>query len=319
MSDVKENVLLKLESQDARDELAAILVDFIFEQPMNRLVSTNWCVALLNSVLSDEQYLAHWVEAHLMPCLKREAERAKETQVHENLGEYIEAEFGAELRAAMTKPRSLDRRWVEAALEQAVVEHLLKGIVAETLDGFVATARSMSRSNSLIGSMGRGALGLASRAGRNILGQVGEQMETHLRQAMKSFMTHSMTSLRKRVADIMMSDEVKNLMNRALIDAYDRAYNTDTADIWHAVQREIDDDLISALAAQLVYLWSMPQVQGAFEREVDAWLTVEGEKTLVDFMDPVAAETLKEATIIAIGPLLKTLGQYKPLEKWLDA
>ena len=75
-----------------------------------------------------------WVENHLRPFVERERDRA--TARGDKIEDWLSAEMQVELRAHGAKPVNLDDKLVRHIVDQGVVQHLLKSIVKETLEGF---------------------------------------------------------------------------------------------------------------------------------------------------------------------------------------
>ena len=184
--------------------LAGIFFDFVMEQPLKRVIDADHLVTLMTTCFDQQLAESAWHDHHKR-FIEREIERARARG--DTLRDWLDAEFQMELRSLSMQPVEFDRRFLREVVQQQSVRHMTTSIIQETLDRFASTLKPSGSGGGLVGSVGRGALGFASRAGKGLLGQLGGQFESHLQTAIQSFVKNSTQLMLERLVVILSSSE----------------------------------------------------------------------------------------------------------------
>jgi hypothetical protein len=197
---MKIDLAKRLKESDDAAQLVHLMFDHVMAQPVEALVDANMVLAHLDRAM-DERITERWIREHLSTFLTRESARAEARQ--DTVGDWIAVELQAELRALSMRPVQFNRRFLREVVQQDSVKHMVKRIVEETLNRFVTTLKPGGSGGGLVGSVGRGALGFASRASKGILGQIGSQLESQLQSAATSFVQNSTALMLDRIIVIL--------------------------------------------------------------------------------------------------------------------
>ena len=313
----QKNIAKRLQDSAHAEALLNPFVNFLFAQPVASIIDVDHLLTVIDRAL-DETLTEDWIRDHLRPSIGREKERAKERNCV--IGDWICPEMQAELRTLAMKPVRLDRAFLSEAVQQASVRHMLRSIIAETLDRFVNTLKPGGSGGGLLGSVGRGAFGLASRAGRGILGQIGGQVEEQLRQAAQAFVQSSTSVMLDRLVVLMSSDETARYLGQSTLAAYEAIIGMKTRTIWdHLDDDKRVDDVLGALPAQLAFLLRRPEVRDGLRAEVEAFLAIEGQRTIAEALGPTAyVDALKVNLVAQSIPIVTAFAATSEFKAWLD-
>lgn len=301
-----------LADPDAAGALAGVLFDYLLDQPVATFVAPDRLLGHLDRIL-DEALTEPWVEAHLKPGLARERERSKTRG--DVVGDWLTAEAKAELRSLAAKPVRLNRRFLEGLVKQDAVHHMLRSIIQETLDRFVTTVKPGGDGGGIAGSVGRGVLGAAKRAG---LGGIGAQVEAQMTRAVYAFVQGSMNLMLERLVVILSSPETATQFARTNLGLYDKLMATPTGDLLNWGDPRIGDDIAEALPGVLAHNLAREEVRAGIREEVAAWLAIEGEKPLSGLFASEAAIAALRAEVVEIGgPLVSGFGADARYLDWL--
>ena len=307
----------RLQDADQATTLTRLGIDYLFQQPVSSLINIEHVPDSLTLAM-DESWTEAWLRTHWRTLIEREVAQA--TERGDSIGDWISAELQAELRSMAMKPVRLDRRFLEEAVQQDAVRHMLQNIVEETLDRFVSTVKPGGRGGGLLGSVGRGAFGLASRAGRGLLGQIGEQLEQQLRGAAKLFVQSSTNVMLQRVVELMIHPETQRHLGTSRLALYDGFLALSNGySAWRQLnENPSTDDVFSALPAQIAFIVSKPEFKARIREEVDTYLSNEGHRSLDALLgDDEYVDQIKANLTAQLSPLLSGFVASTPFNHWL--
>ncbi len=311
---------MKTEERFSNEEdtkiLVGLLYDFASAKSIATYVDGDRVMAQLDRLLTVER-VETWVEEHLRPTIDRERIRA--TERGDDIQDWLSSETQAELRSHAMRPIVLDERMVRHIVDQGVVQHLLRAIVKESLEGFVSMLKRGGVSGGLISSVGRGALGIASRAGKNLLGNVGGVVEEQLRQNIGRFLQASTNTMLETLVTLLRSQETATLMGRAGLATYDVSVGGTTAALWARMDEFAPiEPMLEALPDQVVHLMRYEPFRAGLRAEIDAWLEVEGGRSLSTLIGSESDNASLRSELMEIcGPLLAEFGESDAFKKWL--
>ena len=145
---------MKIEEQFANAQRTSVLVgllyDFAVAQPVTTYMDVDRAMNQLDRLLTADR-IETWVDVHLRPAIERERVRA--TARADDIEDWLSPEMQAELRAHAMRPVVLDEKMVRHIVDQGVVQHLLRAIIKESLEGFVSMLKRGGVSGGLISSV----------------------------------------------------------------------------------------------------------------------------------------------------------------------
>ena len=312
---MKIDLTKKLKDPDNAAALVDLLFHHVMAEPVDSLVDADVVLAHLDRAM-DERITDRWVREHLTTFLERESARAEVRQ--DTVGDWLAAELQAELRALSMRPVQFNRRFLREVVQQDSVKHMVKKIVEETLNRFVTTLKPGGSGGGLIGSVGRGAFGFASRASKGILGQIGGQLESQLQSAATSFVQNSTAVMLDRIIVILTSPETAQHLGRSGAAAHDAIMKQKTSDVWRFVEKNLPlDDLLECLPGQCLHIMSRDDLRQGIRDEVAAFLAIEGKKKIGDlFADHDQMKTMNEEVVALATPLLMSFAQSDAFKTW---
>ncbi|MBV71464.1 MAG: hypothetical protein CMH52_08940 [Myxococcales bacterium] len=311
-----KTILDKMADQAEAETLCGLLFDFLMAQPVDAVIQTDTLVGHIAESF-DEDITKRWIKEHIDRFSQRELERAESRD--DQLKDWITVEMQAELRRIAIRPIHLDRGFLRAAVQQDSVKHMIKRIIEETLDRFVNTLKPNGSGGGLIGSVGRGAFGFASRAGKGLLGQLGGQFETHLQAAVKSFVQNSTSLMLDRLIVILTSPETAQHFGRSGGAAHDALMDQSTGSIWRFINDHVPiDDLMEVLPEQLSYLAAHSGFLELIQAEVEHFMTLEAKTHLRAFLgDEERVQALRKTAIDRGTPLIQSLSETVAFKDWV--
>ena len=298
--------------------LVGLLYDFATARSVSTYIHGDRVMNQLDRLLTADR-IETWVDEHFRPAIERERERA--TRRGDHIEDWISSEMQAELRAQAMRPIVLDDAMVRHIVDQGVVQHLLRAIIKESLEGFVAMLkRGGVSSGGLISSVGRSALGIASRAGKNLLGNVSGVVEQQLRQNIGSFLQASTNTMLETLVTLLRSQETATLMGRAGLATYDVTVGGSTAGLWARIDQFVPvESMLEALPDQIVHLMRYEPFRNGLRAEIDAWLAVEGDRTIAELIGGETENSALRSELVEIlGPLLAEFGETDAFIGWLE-
>ena len=303
-----------LASKKHSNSLAELIFDFGVAQPLTEFISAERTQALLDEVL-DEQLTDRWVRRHLRPSLEREHARASRRD--DRLADWLSPDLLEALRVRSERPVHLEPNLVRRAVQEGAARDILKGIVEDTLERFVRSRGSAeSRIGGLLGTVGRGALGAASKAGRGFLGQLGGQLETHFRDAIAAFVETSSNALMDRVVLILTSEEMARQLGESRRRALEGLLKVSSEDLWRFLSKELADDaLLKTVPAQIRHLLASDDFRQLLHEEISA--AVATETSIESMLTLEQIESARGHFVAVLSPLIRRFSKSPEFRDWL--
>lgn len=297
--------------------LCRLAADFVLDRPVGAFVNPERLDFWLDHAF-DEGALHAAVEAHVQGFVEREQARAKARG--DRVRDWISPEAQAELRAFAARPVVFERATLERWVDQDAVRTILQSIVRETLDRFIDTVRPGGSGGGLVGAVGRRTIGLASRAGRGLLGGLGGQVEELLRGAVSSFVSGSMGLMVDRFVGILMQPETQRQLGRLRLSAYEQAMKSETAVIFDQVAAEPAlEDLLEALPGLLAHNLDRGEVRALIREEAQRWVEAEGARAIRDFLPAENIAALRDELAALVLPMVVEFVGSAGFAAWADA
>jgi len=291
-------------------------MDHLMDEPIRAFIEPERVLSQLDRAF-DQRVTERVIEEHLRPFIEREKIRSQKRQ--DTLGDWVSSEMQAELRTLSMRPVYLDRDFLRSAVQDASVKHMVKSIVQETLDRFITTLKPGGSGGGLVGSVGRSALGFASRAGKGILGQIGGQFEQQLQGAVASFAANSTSLMLDRLVVILTSPETAQHFGRSGATIYDSTMRQKTHRVWTFIEREIPlDDLLDAVPGQCLHILNRADVRDGILDEVSAILNGLGDQPLRTlFADDAQVNAWTEDIVHHATPIVNRFAKSRAFKAWL--
>jgi len=302
--------------------LAGVAFDFAVAQPVGRYVDPARVLAHLDAALAPE-HLRHWLSTHARPALERERERARERG--DTVAEWLPATALDAVRQLAATPLQPSRAWLEGFVRQDAVQHLLRSIVQETLERFLAALKGAGDAaptgvGGLVGAMGRSAFGVANSLSKGILGGLGAQVEQQLRQSASTFINGSMSVMLDRVVALMLAPESQQRGARLASATLEQALRLKTSTVLDGTERLPQDALWAAAGDILAHNLARPEVRTAVLDELERALRIEGERSVADLLEDAGTLAMaREDCVRVAGPLIAEFARDPAFAAWLKA
>lgn len=286
----------------AAEALAALLIDFVLDQPTSTIVTPAHLLADLDKAL-DERLTERNVKAHLRPFIDREIARAKTRG--DTVGDWFTAEAKAELRALAARPIEIPRETVSRWVKRDEVRRMVRAAVQDTLESFIDTVKPGGAGGGTVGAVGRKAFGFASRASGGVLGSIGNQIEGQLKRAVNGFLANNLEGILDKVVLTATSDDTKQRISKEAVRTFDRAMRLTGAEVAGHAEKLPWDDLLEALPGQLAHNLNREAIRDGITAEVEAFLAVDGDTPFRGmFADEAAVDAWKAEAVPMVAPLL---------------
>ncbi len=323
-------LLAALSSPAAARALVGVGFDFVVSRPVSSWVEPEEWVERAARLFDPEQ-AGDLIAEHLPRALERLRAQAKARG--ERLREWLTAELDAEFRAAAMRPLQLGPRQLRAVVHHEVTEHVMRELVREVLERFIAAAKPGGQGGGLIGAASRGFLGVASRAASGVLqggiaGALGEQLEGHLKGLVSGFIQSSMHALLERLALIMSAPEVAGQLGAARLELYEALVSRPLRDLAADAERAagglldgVDWLEWARLAPEVVaHNLSRESVREALVSELRAFVDEQGARPLSELCGPPARlAVLREEVMDALAPQVVAWAGSEGLRGWAAA
>ncbi len=299
----------------ARAELG---FDFVMAQKVSRFIEPDRMLGHLQAGLAPE-LIERIVMKHVRPYLERQHQRA--TDHGDLVGDALTDDAIEALRELAAIPVRLDKRFLRSVVEQDAVRHLIREVTEETISRFLGSLKG-GQGGGFMGSVGRGAFGLASSMGKALLGGLGPQVEAQLSRASSAFIDGSLNLILAHVVEVMASKESAQHMADMAGFALEGALELPASQVWDrvaAVPVAKRNALLAALPGVLAHNLTRPEVRVAIAEEVALWLAVEGQRTVGEVLGeaPAALSHWRAEAVRVLGPLVAEFAGSEAFAAWL--
>jgi len=292
-----------------RDELVAGVLDHVLAQPLRDLVDLERVHALVTSALSEPNVRTA-VQRHVVPGWRRYAAAiaGSDTRVGALVPEAARPSIHAIARA-LRVPRA---RWAKGAVDPALVRRFLAPVWTQVLLSFatrlpipgLAAAGGKRDGSGVAGFLARSVQGGAEKLidrGRSMMGGLGAEVERRLLEAARGFSDNAAEIFREALRERVASSEGRELLERITGELVERVLDARFSDLQEDVAA-LPLDQVFDLAPQLVaHAAPGPYVEDIVQREIAAYLELEGERTLDSMLDELGIAAEVRAALLARG------------------
>jgi len=316
----------KLIAAMANPEQAAALAGIVFDvsvaQRVDHFVEPARVLVHLDAALAPGQ-VRRFLSDHARPAFERERARARARG--DVVADWLPAQALDAARQVAATPLELNRAWLEGFVRQDAVQHLLRSIVQETLDRFLASIKSAGDGTApgvggLVGAMGRSAFGVANSLSKGILGGLGAQVEQQLRQTATTFINGSMNVMLDRLVALMLAPEAQQRGAKLATVTLEQALRLKTSTLLDRADYLPQDALWAAASEVLAHNLARDDVRASVLDEVAAALRVEGARPVSALLaDAGALEAAREDFVRVATPLVSALSREPAFAAWVKA
>jgi hypothetical protein len=332
--DTREGIVraLSAESSDLRTEGVRKVVDFVFDQKLAELVDFHRVRELAVSALTEEN-VARVVTRHVRPGWKRYLDGAARSG--ERVGDLVPDASRppiVDIVASLRIPRS---KWTDGAVDPVLFRKLFAPVFAQVLWGFakrmplVGTGAAAAAS----GAVGREAGTIADRLARgmqksaerlvdksrSVMGGLGAEMEKRLQGTVREFSEASLEIWRDALRERLKSDDGRKIVRQILEQATGHVMGAKLADV-HVDAHAVPVDEIMALSPAIVAQAAQhPFVVREVSGQLDAFLALEGARTVREFLEELGIEADVRAEVERrVDPAARRFFQSPAFSEWLD-
>jgi hypothetical protein len=196
----------------------------------------------------------------------------------------------------------------------------VRSVVEETLDRFLQTLKPGGSGGGVLGSLGRGAVGLASGLGRGLLGNLGAQVEGQLKAAASAFVASSMNLVLDRVVTILAAPETGARLGRLNATGFDEALKLKTHVVVGQGLKLPVDDLLEVVPGLIAHNLARPELRAGLLEELRLALDVEGRRTIRAVLEDSRGTGIWRAEVLAtVTPLLREFSRTPGFAAWSGA
>lgn len=318
------SVIERLQGGALRD-LAAVVVDYLLDRPVNSLLEPSWVaeqvVAALEGATSGDQ-TETWI--------RERVHEARDKVPEGTLGDRVPEEVVGPLRDVVSRAVVFDRQLVGTLLEHKAVESLLKHVLVGALHKFALRIKPPMPVTDIRGS----AAGAASRlmGSRRIkelralkegmLGGLSGEIERQAEQKAREFVDGALQTVVASFGDHICDPEHAEVYGRYRAYLVDTLLRTDLQTIAHEVDKLDPDHLVATGTAVARALSRREGFASEVEAIVRAALDGTGGRSMRDFLQESGLEEgwreQVEDLVVARGnELIETPGFVDWLEKLL--
>jgi hypothetical protein len=278
-----------------RKALVEQLVDHAFERPIGELVDAGEVVDLLAAAVTEGN--ARWVaERWVEPVWERH--KVRSLAERDTVGDAVPEPDRERIRALLRDARLPKAAWADGMVDPQLVRDLFAPVLQQTLLGFVKKLPGMGGEGTggaakavggalggLAGAFGKRAMASAGRIADAGLGVLGGALDERVQQVARDFSRTAVGGMREAMRDRLKSDEGKRLVGQIREQVFERLLTTRVAELMDDAET-IPLERVRDVAASLVaYNAARDFVRTAVRDEVEAWLRLEGPRTVGDVLD----------------------------------
>ena len=298
---------------ELRDELVASVLEHVLAQPVREIVNLESVRTLVTSTLSEAN-LERVVERHVRPGWRRYAQAIAGSDAH--VGALVPEAARPRIHAIAGALRLPRARWAKGAVDPVLVRRFLAPVWTQVLLSF-ATRLPIPGIGGVAGGKreGAGVAGFLARSvqggaeklidrGRSMMGGLGAEVERRLLEAARGFSDNAAEIFRDALRERVASEEGRELLARITTGVVERVFDAKFSDL----QLDADGlplDAVFDVAPQVVaHAAPGAYVQAIVEREIAAYLALEGERTVLELLDELGIAAELRALVLAHGQAL---------------
>ncbi len=292
-----------------------IAFDFACERRANELIDPARILPALDAAATAER-ISRFHTRFVAPSRLRLIERASKST--EKLGAWIPDDVRDAIATMLGAPVRIPRRAIDNAVASEQVRDGVKNTMQETLTSFLKGS-----GGGAVGGLGA-AMGMGARAfgsmTKGLLGGIGEGLQQQLQDRVSSFVDASVSTVQKRIADRIASDEVSRTLGQRRRKMFLGLLDKTDADAAKTMMRVPYADIDPMLPKIAVHNIARAAVREAIEAEVRAALTELSTQTIGELLDEMGLRDQARASLHAHGlPLARAFAATPGFESWWSA
>jgi hypothetical protein len=326
--------VLSAETSPLRDEALDLVVDFVLTQPVKDIIDVDGARRVAMGVLTEEN-LQRIVARHVKPGWQRYAAAARDADLA--VGALVPDEARGQIRDTLLKGQVPKGKWAEGAVDPALIRKLFAPVFAQLLVNFAkkmplpgvggneGAPSSPPPSGREGGLAGRFAQKMQKRAGRimdaglNAMGGLGAEMERRVQAAAKDFSEGALTMWREAMRDRLRSEEGRALVLQMSQQATDHVMATEVSQIHRDAEGLPIEEILDVVPSIVAHAVPHGFIQGIVDRELAAFLEVEGERPVGELLDELGVTSEVRAVVRGRGSeLARALFATSGFEAWLE-
>lgn len=339
MSDsTRDRILSALARQESPDRhrVAALFVDYVFEQKLRDLIDFEEARSIAMRALTREN-LDRIFERHVIPGYARYAKSAKGSS--DAIGAFVPASTRDEIIKVIQKSKLPRGKWTEGAVDRVLVRRLFAPVWTNLLVSFakrlpIPGIGGGSGAGGPGSAVGRGMSGIAGRitrsakeraekivdAGKSVMGGLGTEVERRLQGAAKEFSDSAAEVFREALNDRLKSKEGRELVAQISRQVTDHVLVTTVSEIHEDAARIPIEDILRLAPSIVAHSAPRTFVQRLVSAEIDAFLTLEGARTLREVLAELGVlDQVRTATVTRVSDLMRGFLESAGFRGWLSA
>ena len=305
--------LLAQEDATLRHQAAESLVEHLLSQRLRDVADLPQLVAIILGTLRKES-LARDLKLHVQPGLLRYDRHVD--QAPERLSDLLGPEGADALRTLVAAPSGARGRFMRGAVDPALLKRLLAPVWVQLLVNFskripipglggapsASAGGAASAGRGIASMLGKSVQQSAGRlvgAGRSALEGLGIDVEKKLTAAARDFSEGALGIWNQALRERLQSDEGKALVAQIKLSVLEHLLSVQLQDIHKDAMKLPLPAYVDLAPAIVSHAVQLPFLRRFIEAEVQAFLAVEGERSL--------------------HALLSDLGAVEPARSWLEA
>jgi hypothetical protein len=299
-------VLGALGDDAVRGALVARGVDFLLSRPVNTLLDAGEVVDVLAAAVTEDN-VRRVTERWLEPCWERHKERSRGEG--DTVGDAVPEADRERIRALLREARLPRAKWADGAVDPQLMRDLFAPVLQQTLLGFVKRLPGMGGAAGAAGSTGGALGGLAGAFGKRALEQAGRladvgrgvlggAIDERVQQIAREFSRGAVGGMRDATRERLKSDEGKRLVGQIREQVFERLLTAKVSELMddaEAVPLERLRDVAASLVAANA---ERDFVRTAVREEVQAWLALEGARTVGDLLTEAGIQDTVRTVLI---------------------
>jgi len=293
------------------EELVALGVDTVLDQPVGELVDAAWIVRAVDAGLS-EGVTSQVIDRYLRPAAGRERHRGAATE--EKVRAWVPEDRVPEIMELMRRPFPINPDIVQDMVDQGAVRSLVGAVVQEAIIGFVqltGKVPGLAGATSLVGGLGK-------KMGKGLLGGMGKGLEKGMEQRVKDFLDDSMARLTGKIVEFASSEGSLKLQGEMRADLFKKALGTRMSFYYEELAKLPAEEMWALVPAFISHNLARPELRQALENELRLGLEKEAKKTARELLTELG--TLDETRALILdraNPLAHTIVETQGFEAWL--
>jgi hypothetical protein len=308
--------LLSRDESPLRTEGLELIAEHLLSQEVRTLLDLEAARAIALDVLTEGN-LELIIRRHVKPGWERYSQAAATAQVP--VGAFVPDGARQRIRDTLATTRVPRGKWTDGAVDPALFRKLFAPVFAQLLLNFakkmpgiggVADSAGSSpppSSKDTGGIAGRLAQQVQKRAekivdaGRNVMGGIGAEMERRMQTVVREFSEGALGMWREALKDRLNSEEGRAIVAQISQQATDHVMVTELGDIHKDAERLPIDQILEVVPAIVAHAAPHGFIQKIVERELEAFLSVEGPRPLREVLGELGILQQVKATFVKQG------------------